>query len=206
MGHREPELQPGARVGHGGVAATTAAAWPPRPAPGPPAPEPPSVRARSPRTPIGHADSRPSHFGGSEDPPLTFSGCTPHPPPHPLIEAPQNRVRSDVWVPPGCEAEPAVETQAPGTGPLKSLLRAGALARGGMQGCGGSDGGWGRALFPNHFQVPAGRPASPPLSVWSPLNTTAVRTLGLSSPGLGTQIQDSSRQLVYYAIEGGGGW
>ncbi|MEJ1272934.1 hypothetical protein NN561_003793 [Cricetulus griseus] len=119
----------------------------------------------------------------------------------PLSVSPQNRVRSDVWVPPGCEAEPAVETQAPGTGPLKSLLRAGALARGGMQGCGGSDGGWGRALFPNHFQVPAGRPASPPLSVWSPLNTTAVRTLGLSSPGLGTQIQDSSRQLVYYAIE-----
>lgn len=96
-----------------------------------------------------------------------------------------------------------MEAQTPGTGPLKSLLRAGALARGGMQGCGGSDGGWGRALCPNHFQVLAGRPASLPLSMWSPLNSTAVRTLGLSSPGLGTQTQDSSQQWVYY---GGWGW
>lgn len=79
-----------------------------------------------------------------------------------------------------------MEAQTAGTGPLKSLLRAGALARGGMQGCGGSDGGWGRALFPNHFQVLAGRPAFPPLSLWSSVNT-AVRTLGLSNSGLATQ-------------------
>lgn len=94
-----------------------------------------------------------------------------------------------------------METQTLGTGPLKSLLRAGALARGGMQGCGGSDGGWGRALFPNHFSVLAGQPASPPLSVWSSLNTSALGTLDLRSPGLGTQTQDSSRPWVY-----GGGY
>jgi hypothetical protein len=98
-----------------------------------------------------------------------------------------------------------VETQTLGTGPLKSLLRAGALARGGMQDCGGSDGGWGRALFPNHFHVLAGQPASPPFSAWNPLNTGTLRTLGLRSPGLGTQTQDSSRPWIYLVGYGGRG-
>lgn len=184
-----------AGVGHGGVAAATAAAWPPRRAPPPvyPPPNSPSVLSAPGAHRLAPRAPDPSHFGGSEDRP-SLSQAAPLTL-NPFIEVPQNRVRSDVWVPPGCGAEQAVEAQTPGTGPLKSLLRAGALAPGGMQGCGGSDGGWDRALFPNHFQVLAGRPASPALSMWSSVNT-AVRTLCLRNPGLGTQIQASSRQWV----------
>lgn len=184
MGHREPELRPE-------LEPDTEESPPPPPPPGrrapplarpPPYPPSPGPRPCSPRAGIGPAaDPTLPLRGAQRTRPSAPAACSPAPPPGSQRAGTGTAPTSEILPrPPLCGPRTGARLWKLKPGPLKSLLRGGAPARGRMGGRGSPDGGWGRALLRNLLKVLTGKPATPPLSARSPLNSE--RAL-MGSPG-----------------------